>query len=528
MDDFRVEQDGRLAGLHRVSDFFVDTNFVGGNRHALFHEALHERLIMDTLDGQLLKWLKQLSTHGVTDEISTHAERWFQAMFRSAGVAHESLATYLAIEQLPKEDRLHTTSSLTSAYQQLRQRVATEIEAIEMCSFVHFALAWVIGEGAFASPFARRFVELNLEDEAVLTDDEKPDWRLERLLDGLGKRLPTLRTRLVELGAKLGRGIQRESEWEKLSSQQSRALDSHILDEIRRWASTESFGIDMTEATRYWNRESRQPLLDKVIGYGLLGGQVAHAAPTALLRASRHSNSLLINRQRKTLFDSARRTQDVSHVAQFTGALRIFTLERHGDFMTREWIVAMTEGGQTYSAIAPMAAVNGLARARAWRSHCGRPVPSVALLLVGVEALSDTTAYLEALSVFGDRDGPPQNMHWYLAGDYADAVKALHESFGGALDFEWSVVHSALAQVEGGLQIGGPAVDLVLHWIKARVAGMDMSFLRILNPISSSYVTEYELELARTTTLRIARPVSSDMERFAEVVALISDTWREF
>ncbi|MBY3381692.1 hypothetical protein [Rhizobium laguerreae] len=267
---YAAEIDAVVAGFHSVLSISLDALSLAENPTVTFHEVLHERILMRTPDGLTHLRLKQLSVECAADEGTRNwAAQWCEAIEQESAIAHESIATYCGIKQAACKEHPAAIAALSADYLSWFQSLAEPIDKVFYASYVQYLIGWFLAELCFSTSMPARICLNRPGSAIVFADDEKPNWRLERILDRFSEE--EMKDLLRCLQAVTTVDIQSEDAWEALPIQDQKSLDGQLSKTIREWAEERDFGLDTTVAYGDWGA-----LTSKVVTHldSLEGGEM--------------------------------------------------------------------------------------------------------------------------------------------------------------------------------------------------------------------------------------------------------------
>lgn len=541
---FAVEIDGAVAGFHAILSISLDAHATARSSTVAFHEAIHERILMRTPDGFVHLGLKQLSVAATaSEETRQWASRWCSEIEQCSAIAHETIATYCGIKQADVAEHDAAIEALPPEYLGWFRSLADRIDSVFYASYVQYLLGWFVGELCFSTSFSHRVSSEAPGDKVILSEDEKPDARLARILETLCKDV--LGYLLENLKRATGLDIQNEAAWDALPHEERMQLDLALSKIIREWGAQMDFGVDSFVAYSSWGE-----ITGKVARRfnGLEGGLKGTRWLThEKAEACRLSETTLINRQMsRPLEPEILSDEQLTQLSdEFPAGLTITSTSFSGEFNDRQWLVAL-EGQETDSQgvlAGGLTSTEGLVhllRLRKAAIDNGRPQIPLTNFLVGVATqheLADHMARL--LPLMSDAKGklPPASygwdwLLWYLSGDYIGFIDAISNSSDHIAFLAVPLSFSQQGNIGVGRAPGsGKSYDLVLHIAHMVKGGSDARFVRILNPLASGYAISAEEEVisnGRAERRSLAELPADAFSQFARIVGLIEAVWPEY
>lgn len=249
---FAAELDD-IVGQHAVTHMWIRRDALE-QAFIVEHEGIHDDLIYETPDGELLRWV---AVAAASPEPREHVlgEAWSSRLRAAMIDVHESAATYLSIKRRPPPMHAFLLSQHPAAYQHYYDTIAAPVDAVFESSYVQ----WIVG---------RVLVDVSLSSRASehFQGDAPPD-RLPPEYCGDGRFMETLAVFGAcgrELGRHVvdwarseaipaaGREIDRELFWESLGVEDRRTLEAKLRPLVHGFiASRASERIPVLERLRW-------------------------------------------------------------------------------------------------------------------------------------------------------------------------------------------------------------------------------------------------------------------------------------
>jgi hypothetical protein len=541
---YAAEVRAAVAGFHSILSISLDALSLAQNPTITFHETLHERILMRTPDGFTHLRLKHLSvTPTVSEETRTWARSWCREIERNSAVAHESIATYCAIKQSDLHEHQSAIEALSPPYRAWYQSLANLIDPVFPASYVQYLIGWFIAELCFSTSLPERIASVDLDTAIALENQERPNWRLERILERLTAEAMTGLLGAVQ--ASTTTDIQREEVWESVPIPVRKELDGKLSKVIRGWGARQDFGVDTAAAYGDW-RQITGKVADRL---DVLEGSVMPLPPLthADAEAGRLTETRLINRRmaRPNLPAAVSDEQLDKLAIGGPQPLLVASATFAGDCETRQWIVAL-EGREevSHGVIAGgSTSTEGLWRlldARRREITAGRAPRPFSTFLVGVRTPREFAEHMGCfLAHMCDpaRTRPVETygwgrLMWYMSGDYIELLRVT----GGASDHIAFLGVPLSLTATGELGVGqAPGAnrkfDLVLHFAHATKLGIETRLIRIFNPLASGYAMQAEDKIVsqgKGTRRKLDEFGDDARMQLARIAGLVTALWPEY